>query len=136
MDTPPPIPYLLLFRNTGPENYSGLSSQQRQQLIARWNAWYDDLVGRGLALEGQPLQDGTRVVAHGGRIVDGPFPEAKEAIGGFVRLLVNNLDEATEIAQRHPGLPYGMKIEIRALTDECHLGVTSHHKARAAVLTE
>jgi hypothetical protein len=136
MDTPPPIPYLLLFRNTGPENYSSLSAEERQQLVARWNAWYDDLVDRGLALEGQPLQDGTRLVSSGGRIVDGPFPEAKEAIGGFVRLLVNDLNEATEIAQRHPALAYGMKIEIRALTDDCHLGVTAHHKTRAAVLAE
>lgn len=136
MDTPPPIPYLLLFRNTGPENYRNLSSEERQQLITRWNAWYDDLVDRGLALEGQPLQDETRVVSTGGRIVDGPFPEAKEAIGGFVRLLVNDLDEATEIARSHPGLPYGMKIEIRALTDECHLGVTAHYRRRTAALAD
>lgn len=131
---PPPLPYLLFFRNTGPENYQRLTAQQRRQLVSRWNDWYDDLIRQGLAIEGQPLETETRRVSGAGgiRVVDGPFAEAKEAIGGYVKLLVNSLDEATEIARRHPALEYGMQIEIRALTDECHLGVTAHYRAARA----
>ena len=128
MDTKPTIPalaYMLLFRNSGPENHRHLSPEQRQQLVVQWNAWFDGLVEAGKAVEGQPLELDTRVVsgAGGGRIVDGPFPEAKEAIGGYVKLLVSGLEEATEIAQRHPGLAYGLVIEVRQLTPHCHLGV-------------
>ena len=123
----PPAPYLLLFRNTGPENHRHLSPEQRQQLITRWNAWFEGLLGEGKATEGQPLELETRMVSGpgGGRVVDGPFPEAKEAVGGYVKLMVSSLDEATAIAQRHPGLDYGMMIEVRPMTSDCHLGVVT-----------
>jgi hypothetical protein len=127
-------PYLLFFRNSGPENYQHLSADQRQQLVLRWNAWYDELAQAGKAVEGQPLEMEIRLVsgAGGARIVDGPFAEAKEAIGGYVKLLVSGLEEATDIARRHPGLAYGLQIEVRSMTANCHLGVTAGHSANAA----
>jgi len=128
MDTKPSLPplaFMLLFRNSGPENHRHLSPEQRQQLVVQWNAWFDALVETGKAIEGQPLELETRIVSgpNGARIVDGPFPETKEAIGGYVKLLVGSLAEATEIAQRHPGLAYGLIVEVRQLTPHCHLGV-------------
>jgi hypothetical protein len=128
-------PYLLFFRNSGPETHAHLSPDERQQLMLRWNAWYDGLAAQGKAVEGQPLELETRIVsgAGGSRVVDGPFAEAKEAIGGYVKLLVSGLEEATAIARRHPGLPYGLIIEIRQLTDTCHLGVTAGHGATRTV---
>ncbi|MES2696667.1 MAG: YciI family protein [Verrucomicrobiota bacterium] len=126
----PPTPYLLLFRNSGPENYAHLSADQRQQLMTRWNSWYDGLTTEGKAVEGQPLELEIRIVSGpgGARVVDGPFAEAKEAIGGYVKLLVSDIEEATEIAQRHPGLAYGLQIEVRQLAGQCHLGVTAGHR--------
>ena len=134
---PAPSPYLLLFRNSGPETHAHLSPDQRQQLVTRWNAWYDDLAAAGKAVEGQPLELETRLVSgpHGARIVDGPFAEAKEAVGGYVKLLVSGLEEATAIAQRHPGLAYGLIIEVRSMTVACHLGVTAGHSAQPALTT-
>lgn len=119
-----PQTFLLLFRNTGPETHAHLSPEQRQQLVVRWNAWFEGLVAEGKAVEGQPLELETRVVSGpgGSRVVDGPFPEAKEAVGGYVKLLAADTDEATAIARRHPGLEYGLIIEVRQM-GECHLGV-------------
>lgn len=126
-----PIPYMLLFRNSGPENYQHLSAEARQQLMTRWNAWYDELAAQGKAVEGQPLELESRIVSGSGgeRVIDGPFAEAKEAIGGYVKLMVGSLDEATDIARRHPGLAYGLRIEVRQMTDSCHLGVSAGHHA-------
>lgn len=126
-----PAPFMLLFRNTGPENYQHLAAGQRQELVTRWNAWFEGLVAEGKAVEGQPLEIETRIVSGpgGGRIVDGPFPEAKEAIGGYVKLMVADLAEATAIARRHPALAHGLVVEVRAMTPHCHLGVNT----RAAV---
>ncbi|HEY5550624.1 MAG TPA: YciI family protein [Opitutaceae bacterium] len=134
MPTPPnpePAPFMLLFRNTGPENYQHLSAEQRQQVITRWNEWFEGLVAEGKAVEGQPLENETRLVSGpgGARVTDGPFPEAKEAIGGYVTLMVSDMEEATAIARRHPGLAYGMVIEVRQLTPDCHLGVTTRPRA-------
>ena len=132
--TPTPTTFLLLFRNTGPENYQHLSPNQRQAIVARWNAWFEGLVAEGKATEGQPLELETRIVsgAGGSRVTDGPFAETKEAIGGYVRLEVGSLEEATAIARRHPGLEYGLIIEIRQLTPDCHLGVNTKAAARPA----
>jgi len=124
--SPTPTPYLLFFRNTGPENYQHLSPEQRQKVVADWNAWFEGLLAQGKATEGQPLEPETRVVAgKNARVTDGPFAEATEAIGGYVKLMVNSMDEATEIARRHPGLAYGLVIEIREMTPHCHLGVNT-----------
>jgi hypothetical protein len=126
-----PAPYMLFFRNSGPETHQHLSPDQRQQLVTRWNAWYDGLAAQGKAVEGQPLELETRVVSgpNGARVVDGPFAEAKEAIAGYVKLMVSGLDEATEIARQHPGLAYGLVIEVRQVTDSCHLGVNVRKNA-------
>jgi hypothetical protein len=124
---PNSVPYLLLFKNTGPEIYRDLTPAQRQDLVTRWNQWFEDLTAQGKATEGQPLEMETRVVSGpgGGRVVDGPFPEAKEAIGGYVKILASGLEEATAIARRHPALAHGMVIEIREMTPHCHLGVNT-----------
>ena len=132
-----PSPYMLFFRNTGPETHQHLSPEERQELVTRWNAWFEGLLDQGKAVEGQPLEKETRVVSGpgGARVVDGPFAEAKEAIGGYVKLMVSGLDEATAIATRHPGLAYGLVIEIRPMTPDCHLGVVTRSVTSRAIPT-
>jgi hypothetical protein len=131
MNANPPAPYILFFRNTGSEIFQPLSASQRQALINDWNAWFEGLLAEGRAVEGQPLELETRVIsgAGGARVTDGPFPEAKEAIGGYVLLTTSDLEEATAIARRHPALALGMVIEVRQLAPGCReLGVTTRTK--------
>src|SRR5687768_163893 len=45
----PATPYMLIFRNTGAENYRHLSASQQQELVGRWNAWFEGLVSQGKA---------------------------------------------------------------------------------------
>ncbi|HUR56415.1 MAG TPA: YciI family protein [Opitutaceae bacterium] len=119
-------PYLLIFRDASPDVYTNLSADQRQQLMHQWNAWYDGLAEQGKVEHGNPLEASGRTVSgvRGERVVDGPFAEAKEAIGGYFFLRVASLDEATEIAQRCPSLKHGMTVEVRPVADACHaLGV-------------
>lgn len=109
--------YLLLFRNAGPDVHQHLTVSEREQLTAKWNAWYDDLASRGKVQQGHPLEYRGRVVTgtSGERVIDGPYAEGKEVIGGFFMLTVADLDEATEIAKMCPGLPLGLTVEIRPL---------------------
>ncbi len=79
--------------------------------------WVDDLVARGAAEYGErlrPEQDATTVRVRNGELLvtDGPFSEAKEAIGGFDIIDVRDLDEAIEIASRHPAASFG-RVEVR-----------------------
>src|SRR3954469_396932 len=114
-------PYLLIFRDASPDIYKSLSAEQRQQLMQQWNAWYDGLAAEGKVQHGHPLEAQGRVVsgARGERVVDGPFAEATEAIGGYFLLTVGSLDEATEIAQRCPSLRHGMIVEVRPVAEAC-----------------
>jgi len=73
-----------------------------------------------VASEGlNPAAQGARVaVADGKRhVVDGPFAESKELVGGFYIIEVKSLDEAIQWALRAPsGLGTDDVLEIRQLT--------------------
>jgi len=45
---------------------------------------------------------------------DGPFAESKEQMGGYNVIECSDLDEAIEVASRHPVARYG-SIEVRPL---------------------
>jgi hypothetical protein len=81
-------------------------------------AWVDDLEKRKKRITGdrlRPQKDAKTVrVRKGKRIVtDGPFAEAKEVILGFDILDCDSMEEAIEIAARHPMARAG-RIEVRA----------------------
>lgn len=116
----PTMPFLLIFRDASPSAYKTLSAEERQKLMSQWNAWYDRLEAAGKVQHGHPLEPEGRVVAmRGDRVVDGPFAESKEAIGGYFFLTVADLDEATAIAKECPSLPYGLTVEVRPLAQCC-----------------
>lgn len=125
-------PYLLIFRDASPDVYKTLSPEQRQQLMQQWNAWYDGLAKQGKVQHGNPLEPGGRVVsARGDRVIDGPFAESKEAIGGYFLLTVADLEEATEIAKQCPSLRLGLTVEVRPVAEECAaLGVRGRPLAK------
>jgi hypothetical protein len=112
-------PFLLLFRNTGPDTHQQLSSEQRAQLTKQWNDWYDGLAAQGKVQHGRPLGLTGRVVSgsRGERVTDGPYAEAKEVVGGYFFLNVADIDEATEIAKGCPGLALGLTVEVRPIVD-------------------
>ena len=73
--------------------------------------------GKLRAVESLASQEGAArvTVAHGqARVVDGPFAEAKEMIGGFFLLQGVDRDEALVIAARCPAAAWAT-VEVRAL---------------------
>lgn len=111
--------YMLIFRNT--EWCKGLSPEEIQKVTGAWMSWFERLSLEGKVLAGNPLEvEGKIVSSKNGKIVaDGPFAESKEAIGGYFLLQVNSFEEAMAIAKECPGLPYGSKVEVRAIADQC-----------------
>jgi hypothetical protein len=92
-----------------------------EQGITAFTSWMDDLVRRGVirAHEGlQPSWTATTVRVRGGEVLltDGPYIEAKDHIGGFALIEVDNLDDAVEIAAAHPACSVG-QVEIRPLRE-------------------
>jgi hypothetical protein len=110
--------YMLIFRGT--DWYKGLSPEQMQQVGDQWMAWFKGLMADGKCAAGNPLEPGGKVVSgRGGMVSDGPFAESKETIGGYFLLTVKSYDEAVAIARQCPGLPYGIRVEVRAVAGEC-----------------
>ena len=70
------------------------------------DAWVEEMDRRGVRLEGRPLEPGgattVRVRAGETLISDGPFAETKEVMVGYDMLECEDLDEAIEVASRHP----------------------------------
>lgn len=124
--------YMLIFR--GNDWHKGLSPEEMQKVSDQWMAWFKGLTARGTAVAGNPLEPKGKVVSgpHGRVVVDGPFAESKEAIGGYFLLRVDDLDEAVAIAQQCPGLPYGIKVEVRPVMDQCPLSAEAKAEAQMA----
>jgi len=124
--------YMLIFRGT--DWYKGLSPEEMQRVFDAWMAWFNGLKAAGTALAGNPLEpDGKVVSGANGRVVsDGPFAEAKETIGGYFLLNVRTIDEAVSIAKQCPGLPYGIRVEVRQVAAQCPMTEVLREEAALA----
>jgi hypothetical protein len=106
--------YMLLF--AGSEWYNEISPAEAKKIAEQAKAWFEGLMQRGCVKGGHGLaRSGVRVAAKTGRVIsDGPYPESKEAVGGYMIVEAESLDEAIAIAKSNPTVPYGTTVEIRA----------------------
>jgi hypothetical protein len=111
--------YMLLFR--GPHWDKGLSTDELQQTMDKVMGWFEGLNERGRVKAAQPLgAQGRTISGTDGRfVVDGPFTETKEAVGGYLVLQAESLNEAVEVAQSMPTLRYGISVEVRPILAQC-----------------
>ena len=91
------------------------------KLVERMARYNDALTKAGvvLALDGlHPPSMGARVSFSGGKpkVIDGPFAEAKEVVGGYWMIQVKSREEAIEWAKRAP-MADGDTIEIRQVQE-------------------
>src|SRR5690242_9133880 len=74
-----------------------------EALYAEMAEFIKEMSAAGILLATGGLEaGGTRLTSHGDEItvVDGPFTEAKEAVGGFALVEVSSKEEAIELARR------------------------------------
>ena len=122
---------MLLFR--GNDWLKNLSSEEKQKVTDQWMAWFRRLTEEGKAIAGNPLEREGKIVSGKNRMVsDGPFAESKEAIGGYFLLDVGSFDDAVAIAQECPGLPHGVKVEVRPVAAECPVASELKREAQFA----
>jgi hypothetical protein len=83
------------------------------------NAEYWTLREDSRCLGGAHLQpaDSATTVRADNLIIDGPYAETKEVLGGYYVLDASNLDEAIEFAQRIPAVRLGGAVEVRPLVE-------------------
>ncbi len=123
---------MLIFRGT--DWHKGLSPEQMQQVADQWMAWFNRLKDEGAAIAGNPLEPAGKIVSgKNGRVIsDGPFAESKETIGGYFLLRVNTLEDAVAVAQQCPGLPYGIRVEVRPVAGACPVAAEARSEKQLA----
>lgn len=116
------MPYLLLIvEPRGQRTERGLEAGKR--VYAQMGAFAAELKQRGVLLAVESLESddkGTRVTVHEGRprLLDGPFAEAKEMVGGFFLLNCATREEALAVAAECPAAAWA-SVEVRA-TGPCY----------------
>jgi hypothetical protein len=112
--------FMMLMIPKGYEN-AAPGTMPTAEMVAPMMKFNESLQKAGvlLALDGlHPPSMGARVTFEGGKpkVIDGPFAEAKEVLGGYWMLDVRSREEAIEWAKRCPAGPNEI-IEIRQVQE-------------------
>lgn len=110
------MPYMLLIVEPAGQRAERSEAEGRElyQTMLRFG---DDLKSRGLLMASQSLRsdaEGVRVQVRDGkrRLIDGPFAEAKEMVGGYFLLSTEEKSQAIEIAAECPAAAWAT-VEVR-----------------------
>ena len=108
--------YLLLIYG----NEAGMQSASKadmEQMIAAYGAYTEAMKKAGVLASANRLKPSTaassvRIADGKTKVLDGPYAETKEQLGGYYLIEVPDLDAALSWAARCPGANYGT-IEVR-----------------------
>jgi hypothetical protein len=97
--------------------WAGLPPEKVSEVMGAYFAYTEALAKAGKLKAGdelQPISAAKTMSRLGGRhsVVDGPFAETKEQLGGYYLIEADSIEEALEWAAKCPGAEYG-RIEVR-----------------------
>lgn len=104
-----------------------------EQILADMAKFNEEMVNAGVMLAGeglQPSSKGARIRFSKGKptVIDGPFAETKELIGGFWLIQVKSKDEALAWAQRVPFVDGELELrQVFELEDFGESDAVQHH---------
>ncbi len=106
--------FLLIFRRDFQTAELQPSAAQLKAHLQQWQDWYTDLAAQDrLARPLQRWDSDGRVLKADKTVLDGPYAEVKESIGGLILIKAASYEEALEIAQGSPILSLSGTVEIR-----------------------
>ncbi len=107
--------YLLLYRSPEANAKHQPSPEEMQGMFKAWDAWKEKFKDN-IVDQGDGLKPDGRVLGPKNEIIDGPFVEAKEVMGGFSIISAADFEQALTVARECPvrQIP-GNSIEIREL---------------------
>ena len=114
-----PILQYLLMLYVDEAGWSGLSEVQQRQGEAAYAAYAEALGEAGILKGSNRLKSSTtattvRIVDGKSQVLDGPYADSKEQIGGYFLIDVPNLDAAMSWAARCPAASHGV-VEVRPI---------------------
>jgi hypothetical protein len=111
------VKYALLIYSNDTE-WENLSDDEQKAIYGEYFA-VSETKGVYGGSELHPAESATTVRVRDGETMttDGPFPETKEALGGFFLFEANDLDAALELAARIPAARRGGAVEVRPVVE-------------------
>jgi hypothetical protein len=118
---------VMIIRKADAKTEAGVMPSER--MLAAMGDYMKRMSDTGILLAGEGLKPSSasaRVVFTNGkaRVVDGPFAETKELVGGYALIRVESLDEAIEWAKQWPMIETetNVELELRPLYEEEDFG--------------
>ena len=110
--------YLMMIYNNEPAML-GASKEQTSQTLAAYGAYTDAISKAGILVGSnrlRPSSDATTVRVADGKtqVLDGPYADTKEQLGGYYLIDVPDLDAALSWAARCPAASHGT-VEVRPI---------------------
>lgn len=106
--------FVLIFRRDFSTKETQPSPQELQDSLKLWQDWLGGIAAQDKLAK--PLQrwDGEgKIVTANKSVINGPYVEIKESIGGLIMIKAADYDEAVTIANGCPILGLGGNVEIR-----------------------
>jgi hypothetical protein len=108
--------FMLIVLEPPGKGFQSFSPDVAQRLGEKAQAWAAQLRATGKHVGGEKLkEEGGKVVARQKdriAVIDGPYAEVKEVVGGVMTILADSYDEALELARTCPLLEYA-RIAVR-----------------------
>ena len=111
--------YMLLLAGADVDKRSGNASLA-PEMFRRYSTWLKSLHESGRYVDSYKIHDqtGARLTVRGGEVVEGPFMETKEAVGGIFIIQASSLEEAVATARECPIFDVQKgHIEVRVIED-------------------
>lgn len=105
--------------------FAQVPAEEAQQMMEDCFAYDDELRRGGHFLGGEALGSALQartLTKKNGKVsvIDGPFAETKEVLGGILLLEARDMDHAIELMSKHPGVGVG-PFEIRPADDSINM---------------
>jgi hypothetical protein len=117
------VKYVIMFTSR-PDLDEAVPPERQEEVYQQIFEWFQDnetsFSDSGAELQPPSTATTVKATEDGGQpvVVDGPFSEAKESIGGFSIIDVPDLDAAIALARTWPSLAFpGVAVEIRPIVD-------------------
>ena len=115
-----PMPkFMLIIGGAELDKRSG-NAQRTPEILEHYMTWMRGLREKGQYVASHKLYDqvGRRLTVRGGEVMDGPFIESKDAVGGIFVIEAASLEEATDVARECPTLRLqNGYVELRAVEE-------------------
>jgi len=106
----------MLILHQRPGVWQNLSAEEMQRKVEKYQAWASSIRSSGRHVSSEKLAEegGKQLSLQKGRlnIVDGPYSETKEVVGGYFLFRALDYNEAIELTRNCPFLEDG-RIELR-----------------------